>query len=270
MTCRRSHLTLVTNGGANVIRAASCLARTPQIRELIAAGFLFVVSTSGGKDSQAQTILLRQIIPPSQLLLVHAILPEVDWDGVEDHIHATSSGLPIITAEAKTTFFQMVERRQMFPSADNRQCTSDLKRGPINREVRRYLKANPQFGGKVVMCMGMRAEESPKRSRLEVFKLSTSNSIAGRTWYEWLPIHHLTTDEVFATIAEAGERPLWVYKYLSRASCSFCILASAADLTAAARLRPDLYRRYVQTERRLNFTLSMSGRPLEEITGIAA
>jgi hypothetical protein len=47
-------------------------------------------------------------------------------------------------------------------------------------------------------------------------------------------------------------------------------MSSEADLRTAARLQPALYRRYVETERRLDFTLSMSGRGLEEITGVAA
>ncbi|GAM06364.1 hypothetical protein MBENS4_3361 [Novosphingobium sp. MBES04] len=47
-------------------------------------------------------------------------------------------------------------------------------------------------------------------------------------------------------------------------------MASQADLTTAAKLNPPLYRRYVETEQRLGFTLSMSRKALPEITGIAA
>jgi DNA sulfur modification protein DndC len=55
---------------------------------------------------------------------------------------------------------------------------------------------------------------------------------------------------------------------MSRLSCCFCIMANTADLTTAARLAPELYRRYVETERRLDFTLSPSRKFLTEITGI--
>ena len=47
-------------------------------------------------------------------------------------------------------------------------------------------------------------------------------------------------------------------------------MSSQADLMTAAKLNPDLYRRYVETERRLGFTVSMSRKPLPELTGIAA
>jgi DNA sulfur modification protein DndC len=79
-----------------------------------------------------------------------------------------------VIAHPSKTFFDMVEHRGMFPSPSTRQCTSDLKRGPIEREIRRYLKAHPEFGGLVVNCMGMRAEESPGRSKLQTFKRNAS------------------------------------------------------------------------------------------------
>ncbi len=55
---------------------------------------------------------------------------------------------------------------------------------------------------------------------------------------------------------------------MSRLSCVFCIMASKDDLCTAARLRPDLYRRYVETERRIDHTMSMARRPLEEIVSV--
>lgn len=243
-----------------------------QVAELIERGALFVVNHSAGKDSQAMLVRLKQAgIPDNQMLIVHADLGDVEWDGNLDHIHATAGNVPIITAVAKTSFFEMVERRGMFPSPANRQCTSDLKRGPIEREVRRYLKAHPDFGGLVVNCMGMRAQESASRAKKTVFQFSQRNSKAGREWYDWLPIHDLTESDVFQMIRDAGQEPHWAYAAgMTRLSCCFCIMASAADLRTAARLKPDLYRRYVEAERHHGHTLSMSRKTLEEITGVAA
>lgn len=244
----------------------------PAFLDLVARGALVVVNHSAGKDSQAMFLRLRRLVPAAQLLVVHAALDGVEWEGTVEHILSTiGPDIAFRLARPASTFWDMVERRGMFPSPANRQCTSDLKRGPIEREVRRYLAENPQFGGLVVSCMGMRAEESTSRSKLETWKPSARNSKAGRTWFDWLPIHHLSTADVFATIKAAGQSPHWAYEAgMSRLSCCFCIMASAADLTTAARLKPDLYRRYVETERRLGFTLSMSRRPLPEITGIDA
>ena len=57
---------------------------------------------------------------------------------------------------------------------------------------------------------------------------------------------------------------------MSRLSCVFCILASRGDLVTAARLQPRLYDRYVALERRIGHTLSPTGVPLPDLTGIPA
>lgn len=240
-----------------------------QIQKLIDRGALFVVNHSGGKDSQAMFCKVSAMVPASQIIVIHAVLPEVEWDGVVEHIEATIGDVQLLFAKSKKTFFEMVEHRGMFPSPSYRQCTSDLKRNPIEREVRQFLKANPIFNGVVVNCMGMRAEESTGRAKLETLKLNAKNSKAGREWYDWLPIHNWLVGDVFTKISDAGQEPHWVYAAgMSRLSCCFCIMANQSDLTTAARLAPDLYRRYVETERRLDFTLAPSLKTLPEITGV--
>ena len=242
------------------------------VRAMLADGALFVVNHSAGKDSQAMLIALRRFgVPDAQMLVVHADLGEVEWDGNLDHIRDTVGGLPVIVARARKTFFDMVEHRGRFPLPGYRQCTSDLKRDPIEREVRRYLKANPAFGGKVVTCMGIRAEESANRAKAVPLRLNKRGCKAGRVWWDWLPIFDLSERDVFAMIADAGQQPHWAYaEGMTRLSCCFCIMGSTRDLTTAARLRPDLYRRYVETEKRLGHTLSPSRRTLPQITGVQA
>lgn len=243
-----------------------------EIKALTDRNALFVINHSAGKDSQAMTIHLKSLgIPEHQMLIIHADLGDVEWEGNVAHIKATAGNVPVITAKAKSSFWDIVERRGMFPSPSNRQCTSDLKRGPIEREVRHFLKAHPEFGGLVVNCMGMRAQESASRAKKVTFQLSARNSKAGREWYDWLPIHDLSDSAVFALIKDAGQEPHWAYSQgMTRLSCCFCIMASKSDLCTAARLNPALYRRYAETEKRIGHTLSMSRRTLPEITGIAA
>lgn len=251
----------------------------PSIAALIASGALFVVNHSGGKDSQAMYLRLRDIVPAAQLVIVHADLGEVEWGGALEHIQATTRGEPVHVCRARRGLLQMIEERGKFPSPQLRQCTSDLKRGPIERTIRGLVAARRAAGVDgahiVVNCMGMRADESSSRAKLTTFKLNAGNSKAGREWYDWLPIHDLTTAEVFGRIAAAGQEPHAVYALgMTRFSCCFCVMASEHDLRTAAQLNPTLYRRYVDLERTTGQVMLMPKkgvrRTLEEVTGIAA
>lgn len=237
-----------------------------EIQKLIDRGALFVINSSGGKDSQAMTIKLRKMIPLNQLVLVHAHLPEVEWEGSVEHITANAMGIPVRVCQSGKTFIEMVEHRGMFPSPQQRQCTSDLKRAPIEKLVRQISKETGNL--LIVNCMGMRSEESDSRKKLVTFKKSERNSKAGREWYDWLPIHELKVGQVFNIIREAGQKAFWTYaEGMTRKSCCFCIMASKSDLCTSARLRPALYERMVNLERKINYTMDMKGNTLESIVG---
>jgi len=242
----------------------------PSITDLIDQGALFVVNHSGGKDSQAMMIYLADLVPAEQLVVIHADLPGVEWDGTWAHIVDTvPQGIEIHKTTAVKTFEDMVRHRGMFPSPQYRQCTSDLKRGPIEKIIRRLSKEKGR--PVIVNCMGLRAQESAARSKQKTWKLNGKNSKAGRTWYDWLPIHAWSEAQVFAAIAEAGQEALWVYAAgMRRASCQFCIMACQKDLVTAARLAPQRYAAMVALEREVGHTINMEGKGLEEVTGIKA
>ena len=196
------------------------------------------------------TILLARIVPRDQLVAVHAPLGEVEWPGTVAHILATlPEGVPLILAPVASgkSLLERVEERRMWPSNSIRWCTSDFKTGPIQRELRRYLKAHPRFGGRVVNAMGMRADESAARARKTPWRRNDRMSVAGREVFDWLPLFDLSTEDVLRVIRNAGQSPHWAYAAgMSRLSCSFCILASRSDLRRAAELRPGLYTRYAE------------------------
>lgn len=244
-----------------------------KIKELIARGATFIVNHSGGKDSQAMFHFVVSHVPRHQIRVVHAILPEVEWDGVVEHIHDTTLGMKVHTCQSRRTLLKMIEERGMFPSPTLRQCTSDLKRGPIEKTIRHIIK-DEGLSGLIVNCMGMRAEESSNRAKLETLKFSEGNSKAGREWYDWLPIHGWLVGRVFETIASAGQKAHWAYDAgMSRLSCVFCIMASKDDLTTAAKLNREMYRRYVMLERTTGQVMMMPTKAkgpltLVQITGV--
>jgi len=233
-----------------------------EIKALMGRGAIFFISHSGGKDSQTQTIELTKIIPLNQLVVVHADLQEQDWDKAYEHIEDTvPDGIKIIKCVAVKSFFEMVLRRGMWPSPKYRQCTSDLKRGPIDKVIRHELKRR----GKplAVNCIGIRAEESYTRAGYNPFKENTRLSKAGREVYDWLPIFDFTTGEVFQTIEDAGQVPHWIYKHLKRLSCIICIFGSPKDVAISAKLRRDVYDRCVQIEKEIGHTIRPD-MPLDE------
>ena len=110
-------------------------------------------------------------------------LGEVEWDDTLAHIESTiPPGVPLILAAVTSgkTLLEQVEERGMSPSKSARWCTSDTKRGPIERELRRYLKANPHFGGRLVNCLGIRRDESAARAKRDPWRRNERLTAARR------------------------------------------------------------------------------------------
>lgn len=254
------------------------------INEMIDRNALFVVSHSGGKDSQAMMVhLVNAGVPAEQMVVIHADLGNVEWGGAKDiaRANAEAAGVPFIVATARRGLLQMVterfERRPevpSWPSSSTRQCTSDLKRGPIAREARRYAKANGF--NLVVNCMGFRSEESPARAKRPVLAEVKSNTTKTREWFDFLPILDWDVQKVFQTIADDGQNPheaygarlvagRWVTEGNDRLSCVFCIMASAKDIAHGAQERPELAAEYIALEKATGYTMHMSRKPLEQI-----
>lgn len=239
------------------------------IQQLIDDGAIFFCSHSGGKDSQAMYEFLRSIIPVHQIVVVHADLGWVEWEGVQDHIIQNSIH-EVWVVRANKGFLEMVEKRGMWPSAKHRQCTSDLKRGPIMKFIRQYLKDRGLRIG--VNCMGIRAAESASRAKKEPFRFNAAESCGHRDVWDWMPIFEWSTPEVFQYIKDAGQEPFWAYADGNeRLSCVFCIMGSVNDLRHGAICNPELYKRYVELERKIGHTMFTRGAEpitLEERTGI--
>jgi 3'-phosphoadenosine 5'-phosphosulfate sulfotransferase (PAPS reductase)/FAD synthetase len=239
---------------------------TSQIHDLIAAGAIFYCSHSGGKDSQAMFILLRDLVPADQLVVVHADLGEIEWTGVQDHIRETvlEHEINVVRAQfqdgSTKDLLTMVERRfeqnpsrPCWPSSSARYCTSDLKRDPIAKFIRNDLKARGRDLG--VNCIGLRAEESSSRAKKQIFQVNKRETNSLREVFDWLPIHHLTTAQVFQVIADAGEKPFWAYEKNERLSCVFCIFGCGGDLRHGAKHRPELAKKYLELEIRTGWTM---------------
>lgn len=248
--------------------------KRPQWRQLADRGAVFFCSHSGGKDSQAMYAYLRRLgIPDEQLVVVHANLGEVEWPGVIDHIRSNIEH-ELEVVKAGKTLLEMVERRHEsrpdvppWPSAQHRQCTSDLKRGPIQKFIRHELKRRGSL--LAVNCMGLRAEESAARARRPSWVQNKALSKAGREVWDWLPIQDWPVADVWAEIAAAGQERFHAYESGNeRLSCMFCIMGCEGDLRNAAKHNPALAAKYIELEERTGFTMFPSGSLAEKLAGI--
>lgn len=280
----------MTDAQAAELVAANARLTRQNLRRLIDRGALFVVCHSGGKDSQMLNLWAEACIPAEQIVRIHATLGRFEWS-VLPHIRATIASSELHIAQAihadktEKTFGTMVVRRGMMPSKAIRQCTSDLKRGPIEVVVRRVAK---ERGAKLIVVLtGVRADEGDDRARscVRSFSVNKNLSKAGREVYDAAPLADWTTAEVFEEIARRGQSPHPNYaKGMTRISCCFCILAKRSDLRIAAELRPDLYAELVATELHIGHTMKARKPrkaerapglkaipvPLEQFTGIQA
>ena len=232
-----------------------------EIRELVDRGAVFYLSHSGGKDSQAMYLYLAHQVPQEQLVLVHADLGEVEWDGVQEHILDTTSH-ELNVVRAGKTLLEMVETRfqtrpevPSWPSSSTRASSPSCSRRPSKTRTAVLAMSRLSTTFLAVNCTGIRAEESAARSKKSPFQLNKRLSKAGREVYEWMPIFELTTEQVFQAIADAGQEPHWAYQENERLSCVFCIMGCASDLAHGAKQRPGLLQKYLDLEAKTGWTM---------------
>ena len=104
------------------------------------------------------------------------------------------------------------------------------------RPAELVIKSQPDF---TTIRHDMDANVSrPARAGKAPWRRNDRMSAEGREVLDGLPIFHLSSDDVFRIIRDAGQSPHWIYDHVSRCSCSFCIFGSRADLRRAAEPRP--------------------------------
>ncbi|WNI20394.1 phosphoadenosine phosphosulfate reductase family protein [Actinacidiphila sp. ITFR-21] len=253
-----------------------------------------VANVSAGKDSMAMLAELMLHATAAgvvdRIVVVHADLGDAEWDGTRDLAaeHAAAYGLRFeIVARTGSGLLDRIEERGMFPSADNRWCTSDFKRGPVRRLITALVREAEAAGHvgpvRILNVMGLRAEESPARRKLLAFTHDGSWTCPcaecqrrqrKAKWYKarklpvpkhanpgwgasntlryvdtWLPVHSWSTTEVWTAVWASGLRVHPAYAAgMPRLSCVFCVLASRSALVRAAQLQPELAARYALVE----------------------
>lgn len=239
----------------------------PQAQVSLAGYHLIAVNTSAGKDSVAMLVTIaaqaRAEGVLDRVVAIHADLGVMEWPGTRElaQQQATAAGVTRFEMVARERGGAMEDllgyalRHGKWPSSTARWCTSDLKRDPTEKLLRRLADqaaARPGHTGpvRVLTCYGMRAEESPARARKPQLEPYSRISTARRDVTRWLPVHSWTTAEVFAAGDAEGitRHPAYALGQ-SRASCVLCIFLSLTELRRAATLNPLLAQCYELVER---------------------
>lgn len=284
----------------------------PVIQSALQQGATLAVNISGGKDSQAmlnELVLARHRLPQygwaGARFAIHAHLGRAEWPQTLVHCHQMTDlvNTPfVVVRREKGDLVARIQERQaqlagtgkpFWPSAMARYCTSDLKKNPIDRYLRRY-------SGIVISAIGIRAQESSRRAQKPVVAinkaitakslqgLSPEDALALRSFKQrlgliWHPLLEWDIAAVWRACGTSKEEIAWrremyqagrqtknaalqatavadwpchvAYVYgCTRLSCALCVLASHNDLEVGLTHNLELAHTYITMEEESGFS----------------
>ena len=231
---------------------------------------VIMVNTSAGKDSQAMLDYVVELADKAgvrdRIIAVHCDLGRVEWPGTVE-LAARQAGhyglrFEVVRRHGRPRksdgkimgdLLDHVEERGMWPGPATRYCTADHKTSQAFRLITKLVRELGK-GIRILYCLGLRAEESPGRKKMQDFvKDWKSNSV--REVDRWLPIHGWVEDYVWQRIKESKVPYHPAYDLgMPRLSCMFCIFAPRSALILAGKNNPELLDEYVRIEKKIGHT----------------
>lgn len=207
-----------------------------------------ILSISGGKDSQAMAdVIVGEAINvgvKDRLLFAYADTG-AEWPESRIQCEKISKhyGVPLQIAKAFMPLPEKIASRGKFPCSSCRYCTSDCKRGALDKVAR-------QFNGKILKVTGERREESRQRSILEEIEPFSRLTTRKREVTSYRPMLGFTEADIWRIIRASGLDYHPAYHFgNSRVSCALCVLGSHDDLRIGAERNPELAQKYLQIEK---------------------
>ena len=185
-----------------------------------------VASVSGGKDSAAMCLYLRELgIEPVR------VFADTGWEHAAAYEYLrgplTDALGPIHEVRGDLLMRDLIVKYQMFPSRLRRYCTRELKIKPLAR----FFKA---IEGEAVNCVGIRAAESESRSRFPEWEWSDAFDCE-----TWRPLLRWSEQDVIDIHARHGLTPNPLYlRGASRVGCWPCIHARKEEVRLIADIDP--------------------------------
>lgn len=212
---------------------------------------LHVVSVSGGKDSTATCLHLRELGIPHR-----RVFADTGWELPETYTYlreVLEPALgPIDRVRGTRQMEELILHKQMFPSRLRRYCTQLLKFEPIRDHLHRLME---ETDGEVVNVIGVRAEESAAR-----------RDLPEREWDEgmgcevWRPLIRWSLQDVIDIHARHNIPPNPLYlQGFTRVGCAPCVMARKGELRLLAEHYPEQIDRIRALERALSGKVGLAG-----------
>lgn len=205
-----------------------------------------VLSLSGGKDSVAASLHLRELgVEHDRIFL------DTGWEhrSTYEHLEYLETKLgPITTVAGRYSLPELVRKKGMFPSRRRRFCTEELKTFP----ARDHLNARMDAGEDVVNVVGIRRDESVARAAMAEWEW-----MDGFDCEVWRPLVTWTIDDVVAIHKRHDVRPHPLYLLgMDRVGCWPCINSNKGEVRKIAEVDPDR----IDVIRRLEEEVGVSAR----------
>lgn len=190
---------------------------------------LCVVSVSGGKDSTACALALREAGVPFRM-----VFADTGWEAPETYAHLghlREKLGPIDVVGVDGGMVARIRHRAGFPARMQRWCTRELKLQPL-REYHDRIEATE---GETCSVVGIRAAESAARAKFCAWE-------DDETWggWMWRPILTWAVEDVLAIHHRHGVEVNPLYKRgHDRVGCFPCIYANKEEVRLVADHAPE-------------------------------
>lgn len=201
-------------------------------------GLQVVASVSGGKDSTALILALREAEIPARY-----VFADTGWEAPETYEYLdtlrTKLGITIDVVGVPGGMLARAEVRAGFPMRLQRWCTRELKIEP--------LKKYHDSIGETVSALGIRAQESDKRAAM--LEWEDSDEWGG---FVWRPLLAWKIDDVLAIHSRHSVHVNPLYQAgFDRVGCYPCILESKDSIRILAERSPERVEEIAAHEERL-------------------
>lgn len=183
---------------------------------------IFYVTVSGGKDSTATLLWMLDYVEKEKLFVAFTDTSHEARQTYE-YLNYLERELDITIHRYNPdkTFYELIERKGIFPSKSVRFCTEELKKKVRNKVLTDLIMKGYE---RICIVTGVRADESEERSKYPVFEEERGIGI-------FRPIIDWTVEDVFAFIKSKGIKPNPLYsKGCDRVGCFPCIFASPQEI----------------------------------------